>query len=89
MMAFKWRTFPWVAYMLATAYHETAYTLAPIKEGGCNDVDGCTTITDENGNVNNRDYGDPTPCPNVGGAARPRALMASGPTLITGAGTSG
>src|SRR5437762_10566113 len=51
--------------MLATAYHETAYTLAPIAEGGCDDVIGCTAITNKNGTINNRDYGDPVPCPNL------------------------
>jgi hypothetical protein len=56
---------PWVAYLLATAYHETGYTLAPVKERGCDDVNGCTTITNDDGTTNTRDYGDPVGCPNL------------------------
>ena len=55
---------PWVAYMLATTWWETAATFAPVAEGGCDDT-GCTPVTNKKtGAVNNRTYGRPRACPN-------------------------
>jgi hypothetical protein len=63
---FKSEHVPWVAYVLATTWWETARTFAPVPEGGCNDVTGCTAITNpKTGAVNRRTYGAPTPCPNT------------------------
>jgi len=55
----------WFAYMLATTRHEAGPDYLPRSEGGCNDTTGCTAIV-QNGKTNNRDYGRPRACPNLG-----------------------
>ena len=75
---FQARHIPWVAYMLATTWWETARTFAPIAEGGCDDT-GCTPITNpKTGAVNNREYGRPRTCPNL--AKTPPGTCPADPT---------
>jgi len=50
----------WFAYMLATVLIECGAAFRPISEDGCNDTTGCVPIR-----TNPRNYGKPTPCPNL------------------------